>query len=83
MFTLHQTVISRSGRDSGRFLSVVATDERYVYVCDGKRRPLDNPKRKNPVHLVSLDERLNDEAFRSDRALRKALARTKAEHNKE
>ncbi|MDY4254335.1 MAG: KOW domain-containing RNA-binding protein [Oscillospiraceae bacterium] len=83
MFTLHQTVISRSGRDSGSFLSVVATDERYVYVCDGKFRPLDNPKRKNPAHLTPLKTVLGDDAFRSDRALRKALARTKAEHNKE
>ena len=83
MFEIHQTVISGSGRDGGSFLAVVAVDDEYVYVCDGKRRPLDNPKRKNPVHLVSLDERLNDEGFRSDRALRKALAQVRAKHNKE
>lgn len=83
MFEIHQTVISGSGRDGGSLLTVVAVDDEYVYVCDGKRRPLDNPKRKNPVHLVSLDERLNDEAFRSDRALRKALAQVRVKHNKE
>lgn len=83
MFKLHQTVISNSGRDSGSFLAVVATDERYVYVCDGKSRPLDNPKRKNPVHLTPLEETLENDAFRSDRALRKALAVVRAKHNKE
>ena len=83
MFEIHQAVISGSGRDGGSLLAVVAVDDEYVYVCDGKRRPLDNPKRKNPVHLVSLDERLNDEAFRSDRSLRKALAQVRAKHNKE
>ena len=83
MFTLHQTVISRSGRDANRFLAVVATDERYVYVCDGKVRPLDNPKRKNPAHLIPVQTVLGDDAFRSDRALRKALAKQKAEYDKE
>ena len=83
MFTLHQTVVSNSGRDKGTFLSVVAADDRYVYVCDGKFRPLDNPKRKNPVHLTPLSETLTDDAFRSDRALRKALAQVRDKHNKE
>ena len=76
-------VSSKAGHDKGCFFVIVADEFPFAFICDGKRRPLDNPKRKNPVHLVSLDERLNDEAFRSDRALRKALAQVRAKHNKE
>ena len=45
-----------------------------VKTRDGKERPLENPKRKNPRHLADTGFRLPPEAAVSNKALRKALA---------
>ena len=55
-------------------MAAVSADGAYIIVCDGKERPLSNPKRKNPRHLTEYGARLTDGQMRSDRALRKALA---------
>ena len=69
-----QVFRSSAGRDKGHLLAAVNADDCYVYVCDGKERPLDNPKRKNPRHIEACGVSLSDSQMRSDRALRKALA---------
>lgn len=74
MFERGQIVISEAGRDKARLLTVVHSDSHFVYVCDGKERPLDNPKRKNPKHLRMIGMTLQEDQLRSDKALRKALA---------
>jgi ribosomal protein L14E/L6E/L27E len=72
-------VLSLSGRDKDTFLAVTGTDERYIYVCDGKARPLHNPKRKNPKHVQPTEKCLSEAALHSDKSLRKALAIAKSE----
>ena len=72
-------VLSLSGRDRNTLLAVTGTDERYVYVCDGRERPLVNPKRKNPKHVRAVQRRLSSDQMLSDRSLRKALAIVKSE----
>ena len=34
-------------------------DENYVLVCDGRRRRVENPKKKKLKHLISLDYSLD------------------------
>lgn len=70
----YEVVRSLSGRDKDTLLAVVDSDDSYVYVCDGKARPLDNPKRKNPRHVAPLSVSLEKDKLTSDRSLRKALA---------
>ena len=72
-------VRSLSGRDRNTLLAVVGTDENFVYVCDGKGRPLHNPKRKNPRHVSAVERRLSAADLHSDKSLRKALAIVKSE----
>ena len=67
-------MLSLAGRDKGRLLAIVESREDYVLVCDGKERPLQRPKRKNISHLKAMNIRLEEEAFRGNRALQKALA---------
>ena len=74
MFERGQVVISAAGRDNGHLLAIVSSDDSYAYVCDGKERPLNNPKRKNPKDIKICDMKLTDSQMNSDRALRKALA---------
>ena len=52
-------VYSKSGRDSGRYFAVVATEgENYVRIADGDVRRLKNAKRKNVRHLREAGDRL-------------------------
>lgn len=71
---LGQIVSSKSGRDKGCFLAIVKEENGVVFVCDGKKRPLDRPKSKNVKHLQFTNTVLTADCFKSDRSLRKALA---------
>lgn len=68
-------VICTAGREKERLMCVTIFDRKYVYLCDGKERPLNNPKRKNPKHIIKTDKKLSEDMFSTDRALRKALSK--------
>ena len=70
-----QVVLSLAGRDKGHYLAVMREDADGVWLADGKRRPLERPKCKNPRHLRPLDIELGQEAMTTNRALRRALRR--------
>lgn len=74
-FCKGELVICTAGREKDRLMCVIETDGKYVYVCDGKERLLNNPKRKNPKHLIKTNKQLPDSMFLTDRALRKALSK--------
>ena len=69
-------VESLAGRDKGYLLCVIGWEDGCVLVADGKERPLERPKKKNPNHLAPL---LQLQALtwelRGNKALRKALNR--------
>ena len=67
-------VKAKAGRDSGGLFAVIGIDETYVYICDGKERPVDRPKRKNPKHLSVTKKVLSAEDMATNRKLKKALA---------
>lgn len=71
-------VRSKAGHDSDAMFAVVSFDEKYVYICDGKERPLEKPKRKNRKHISVLNIYLNEEDLQTNRKLKKALANFKA-----
>lgn len=66
-------VISAAGRDRGRLLAVVRADAEGVWVADGKERPLERPKRKNPKHIVQTEYFLKQPFPSTNRRLRGAL----------
>ena len=65
-------VVSKAGRDKGYVMVVLDETEGYVIVADGKERPLDRPKRKNPKHLQKTGRKLGLEQM-TDKKLRTAL----------
>ena len=67
-------VCSKSGRDKGYFMVVIKKDEKFLYVADGKERPLENPKRKNPKHLCFTNSSIEENSYKTNKSLRKALA---------
>ena len=56
---LGDVVYSKSGRDSGRYFAVVATEgEKFVRIADGDVRRLKNAKLKNVRRLKETGDRL-------------------------
>jgi len=43
-------VYSKRGRDKGKAFVVVSIDGEYVFLADGKLRPLNKPKKKKAKH---------------------------------
>lgn len=73
MFKKGQVVRSLAGRDKSFLLAVTSYDGTYVYVSDGRERPLSNPKRKNPRHVELAGQSVTEESMATDRSLRKVL----------
>ncbi len=85
-------VRSRAGHDLGEISYVLSEDERYAYLCDGKHRSIDKPKKKNKKHLALLingydnslfnDKKPDDISVRKlIREYKKVLQNTKEEDN--
>ena len=84
-------VRSRAGPDLGEIYLVLSEDERYAYVCDGKYKKTDRPKKKNKKHLALLVngyEKASADVMPDDititkmiREYKKVLQNTKEEDN--
>ena len=74
-------VRSVAGRDAGSLFFVLATEGDFLLLADGKRRRVENPKRKRLRHVVptGLDagaaaERIRSSEKITNSELRKAIA---------
>ena len=47
-------IVSLAGRDKDQLFFVVDTDEKFIYIADGKGRRLESPKRKKRRHVRKL-----------------------------
>ena len=52
--------ISKAGHDKGTVYVVLEADETYFWLTDGKRRLLENPKKKKQIH-VQVIKHLSEE----------------------
>lgn len=68
-----QIVRSNSGRDKNTFLVIVKLDENDVFICDGKERPLERPKRKNIKHICPTNLCLSEKQMATNRELRRII----------
>ena len=66
-------VKSVAGRDKGRWLAVVGEKEGFLLVADGKQRPLERPKQKNPKHIAITKHVLDKDCMSTNKKLRHAL----------
>ena len=67
-------VISKKGRDMGKYLAVINCDKNYVFVADGKERKLETPKRKNIKHISITADALTKDQMKTNKSLKKAIA---------
>ncbi|MFV0342639.1 MAG: hypothetical protein ACK5JH_07055 [Anaerocolumna sp.] len=56
-YKLGEFVTATSGKDKDKIYIIINTTEEYVYLVDGVFRSINNPKRKNRKHVVSLSFR--------------------------
>ena len=73
-----QVVCSLAGRDAQGLFVVVACGEGWAALADGKRRPLERPKRKNLRHIRKTNTVLEQTGIDTNRKLRRALAALRA-----
>lgn len=57
-------VFSKCGHDKGEIFIVVAKDESYYYLADGRRRLVDKPKKKKFKHVQITNFCFDEIAFR-------------------
>lgn len=52
---------SKAGHDKAEIYVIVAEDEKFVYLCDGKLKPLEKPKKKSRKHIQIIKTKVNEE----------------------
>ena len=52
--TISDVVVSTAGRDQGEWFYVINEDPVYLFLANGKDRPLDKPKRKKRKHVQKV-----------------------------
>lgn len=65
-------VKAKAGRDKEGFFVVVKSEDGFAFIADGKRRKVENPKKKNPIHLTVTNTVLSD-SMDTNRLIRTAL----------
>jgi ribosomal protein L14E/L6E/L27E len=52
-------VFSKAGRDKSKALVVLFSEEAYVFLADGKERPIARPKKKKMKHVQPTNFQIN------------------------
>ncbi len=73
MFEAGQVIISTAGHDKGELLVVVGVEGNRLLVCDGKQRPLEKPKAKNPKHAEYIGTTIDGQSMLTNRKIRQTL----------
>ena len=76
--TISDLVISTAGRDKGALFYVIGEEAQYLFLANGKDRPLDRPKRKKRKHVQKVlrpETRVADKIKRGDKVLNGELRR--------
>ena len=83
---ISDVVVSTAGHDQGEIFYVIATDDQFLYLANGKDRTLDKPKRKKRKHVQKVlrsETRVAQKIASGDKVLNSELRRDLAFHAKE
>ena len=75
---ISDVVISTAGRDKGELFYVIAEEDQFLLLANGKDRPLDRPKRKKRKHVQKVlrpETRVAQKLMRGDKVLNGELRR--------
>ena len=77
-FNISDVVISTAGRDKDELFYVIAEEEQFLILANGKDRPLDKPKRKKRKHVQKVlrsETRVAEKLRHGDKVLNGELRR--------
>ena len=84
----YNIVKSIAGRDAGKYFFVLATEEDFLLLADGKHRRLESPKRKRARHVQfvaesdsAVAEKIRSSEKITNSELRKAIAAYSGKEN--
>ncbi len=86
MIGVGNVVVATAGKEKGGLFVVVALDDKFAYLSDGKRLKYNKPKRKSFKHLKQFDlqslskEEVTDQNERTNARIRKFLSNIRSEH---
>ena len=66
-------VQSLAGHDKGDFQVIFKSDKKFAFVCDGKNRTIEKPKKKNIIHLKFTNKKLEEKFLETNKSLKTAL----------
>ena len=66
-------VRAKAGRDKGGFFIVIDFNEKEAFICNGKRRKLNKPKKKNIKHLAMTNTVFPLNELTSDKKIKSVL----------
>lgn len=83
--------ISKSGHDKNKVYVILKEEDRWIYLTDGRIKPVENPKKKNGKHVqiikhlpAEVTELLSqDEEYRNEEVKRAIKLYCKSECNQE
>jgi len=52
---------SKAGHDKGQLYVIIGTEGDFVYLCDGRCKPLDNPKKKRRKHIQIISATVEED----------------------
>ena len=55
---------SKAGHDKGQFYVIVGCEGDFVYLCDGRLKPLAAPKKKRLKHIQLIQRTVSEELLR-------------------
>ena len=77
-YIVSDVVQATAGRDAGKLFYVIATEQEFVQLANGKDRPLEKPKRKKCKHVRKVlrsDTRVAAKLISGDKVLNSELRR--------
>ena len=77
-FMIADVVMSMAGRDAGKLFYVIASDETYLTLVNGKDRSLEKPKKKKRKHVKKVlrsETRVAEKLRAGDKVLNSELRR--------
>ncbi len=63
-FRIGSFAISKAGHDKGSCYVIVGEEEDFVYLCDGRLKKLQPPKRKRKKHIQLINRTVNSELLK-------------------
>ena len=69
-----QRVFSKRGRDKGKAFVVLSVEGEYVFLADGRLRPLSKAKKKKLRHIQPTKREIGETGGLTDAGIRKWLA---------